>query len=357
MQIQDLLGYFTVLMYCVHIFETNLLVSYYKYGFFAISGAWTVFRGHCKTKMLARAKKALVFSLVYDAVNGTMSEQNALRTHAMVFFAACLCNSLLKAPRGCLLILLVQHGVWALNAPLSSLYPKAIGECYDVSFTVSGCANIGHDYPPLCSDERCLNHVQRELRSWSINTVSQWNRGYRVCESTACEWQPQHGGVHSTLFGPLGLIPCSYAFAIGALYEHMRHSKVFTRLLLSLGFALLVFVAYLDRATFVEDLFLGDPLSTLMLSVISCFHMHRVHASFDKPCRGTVVLHWFARHSACIYACQPLLRYARVTVSESSAMVIFVAIVASLTSLDTPGVLVDTFAPSIVYALVGGLAT
>lgn len=348
--IQDLLGYFTILMCCVHVTQPPLLFSYYKYGFFVISGARTISKSHPPNKMLVRTTKAIVLSLVYDAMRGTVQGQNALRTHSMVFFAAYLCGALLENAKGCLVILLIQHCAWALDAPLSSLYPKVITECYDVPFTVNRCTNVGNDYPSICleADEPCLQHVHRHLRSTTINAITQWELGYRICKSTVCEWKPEYGCLHSALFGPLGFIPCSYAFTIGALYEHLHHSKSFTTVLFLAGFSTLVLVAHLDATTLlIEDLFLGDPLSTFMISAVSCFHIHR---TLDKPCKGGVIVHWCARHSACIYACQPLL--GSWEMSEWKATSMIVGLVAALTSFDTLGILCDVFAPSIVYSVV-----
>ena len=334
--------------------RTPLLLSYYKYGFFVLSGAWTIAKKHEAKKLLFRACKAVFISLVYDAVytalNGSMPRENALRTHSLVFAAASGATPFLTGTHGCVCLMMIMHVMWTFDAPLALRYPQALGHCFDVPFAVDGCTNIGSNHPSLCGAHgaECSQRVHRTLRGVTINANTQWTLGYRICDSTVCTWQPTRDHFHTAVFGGLGFIPCSYAFVVGALYEHAHRSTNFIRVFFALGVCLLLLIAYADGVMIVEDLFMGDPVSTFMLSAVACFHVHCFRMDRDE-CRACGLVRWCARHSACIYACQPFLT--GVDVPPTEALLLLAILVAASASSRRFRLTLNVFIPSTMYLI------
>lgn len=344
----DVLGYCTLLMCLVHALPAPQpqppLLVHYKYVFFALAGIGTVARGHDASKLRRRARRAAMW-----APFGLWTGHHALRAHASVLAIASFARPWLATPRASAVLLCVCLACSALHAPLRRRLATRVGDdCVAVPFHVEGCTGVSaRECASHCSDE-----VVQSLWSASIAGASQWEMGFEVCGSQACErvtasWWA--ASVLDAVFGPLGVVPCGIAFCVGALYEHLHHVA---GPVVGLGSACgLALVAHIDRIILVDDLFRGDPLTTTVIALVGCFHVHR---SRLRPARGTALLHWVARHSAGVYALSPLLfGYGIKGVSLAVFYGCAVVIVLSATARGRVSILVDVFAPCALWASLG----
>lgn len=188
---------------------------------------------------------------------------NAMIAHTAAFVFAASVQRRAAALAGCIFLLLAR-------ARIEATFSTGIIRGVCVPLDYDGCQNVSLS---LCNERRCDTRLIQELHSTSMSAESQWVLGYEVCGGTTCEWVRDVPLCIRILYGPMGVLPCLAAFFLGAL---VRSPGVAAYALWVLG---ALCVAWLDARFVIDDLFRGDPVTTMWLSLTGVLQQHHVEAS------------------------------------------------------------------------------